>query len=68
MDEGVAAKELKIPFFRQKDYVLQAGRISHEVFRDALRRVYNVERVLKTRSVKGSVVLDKMAMDITADI
>ncbi len=66
--EEAAAKELKIPFFRQKEYIDQAGRISHEVFRDALRMVYDVERVLKTRSIKGSVVLDKIAMDITAEI
>ena len=64
----VATKELKIPVFRQREYIDQAKRISHRVFRDALRMVYDVERVLKTRSVKGSVVLDKLAMDITADI
>jgi DNA polymerase-3 subunit delta len=72
MEGGVggeaAAKELKIPFFRQREYIDQAERISHGIFRDALCRIYNVERVLKTRSVKGSVVLDKLAMDITADI
>jgi DNA polymerase-3 subunit delta len=65
-DEGRISRELKIPAFRVAEYTAQARRIPHEVFRGVFKEFYKTDRLLKSRSGKGSVVMDKMALEITA--
>jgi DNA polymerase-3 subunit delta len=65
VDETRMSRELKIPAFRLAEYTAQARRIPHEVFRGVFREFYKTDRLLKSRSGKGSVVMDKMALDIT---
>ncbi len=65
VDDTRISRELKIPAFRLAEYTAQARRIPHEVFRGVFKEFYKTDRLLKSRSGKGSVVLDKMALDIT---
>jgi len=67
-DEYRISKELTIPQFRMKDYVRQARRIPHEVFRDVLQKIYTADKLLRSRSGSGDIVLDTMVLEITARI
>ncbi len=63
-DEARMSRELKIPAFRLGEYASQARRIPHEVFRAVFGVFYKTDRLLKSRGGKGTVVMDKMALDI----
>ncbi len=65
VEDARASRELKIPVFRLAEYTAQARRIPHEVFRGAFREFYKTDKLLKSRSGKSGVVMDKMALDIT---
>jgi DNA polymerase-3 subunit delta len=65
VEDARASRELKIPSFRLAEYTAQARRIPHEVFRGAFREFYKTDKLLKSRSGKSGVVMDKMALDIT---
>jgi DNA polymerase III subunit delta len=64
-DETKISRELKIPAFRLAEYTAQARRIPHQVFRAVFREFYKTDRLLKSRGGRGTVVMDKMALDIT---
>lgn len=65
VDEARIARELKIPAFRSAEYAAQARRIPHEVFRGVFGEFFKTDKLLKSRSGKGGVVMDKMVLDIT---
>ncbi len=66
VQEGTISRDLRIPSFRLAEYVSQAHRIPHEILRRVFREFYKTDRLLKSRSGKGTVVMDKMVQDITA--
>lgn len=59
------AKRLKIPSFALGKYMNQTKRISHESFREILKRIFETDRLLKSSSVKDKMIMDKMVLDIT---
>jgi DNA polymerase-3 subunit delta len=63
-----AAGSLKIPSFALGKYVNQINRISHESFREILKKLFETDRLLKSGSLKDRMVIDKMVLDITAEI
>lgn len=65
VEEAKIARELRIPAFRLAEYTAQARRIPHEAFRGVFLEFYKTDKLLKSRSGKNGVVMDKMALDIT---
>jgi DNA polymerase-3 subunit delta len=65
IDEGTVAQRLKIPSFRISEYAAQARRIPHDIFRRAFGEFYRTDRSIKSRSGKGTVVMDRMVLAIT---
>lgn len=63
-----AARGLKIPSFALGKYVNQINRISHESFREILKKLFETDRLLKSGSLKDRMVIDKMVLDITSEI
>ena len=60
------AKKLKIPSFALGKYTNQTKRISHESFREILKKLSELDTLLKSSSLKDKMVMDKMVVDITA--
>ncbi len=60
------AKKLKIPSFALGKYTNQTKRISHKSFREILKKLSELDTLLKSSSLKDKMVMDKMVIDITA--
>jgi DNA polymerase III subunit delta len=60
------AKKLKIPSFALEKYTNQTKRISQESFREILKKLSELDTLLKSGSLKDKMVMDKMVLDIMA--